>query len=79
MANPIRIDFSDLKAMREVMDKYHTTETMLFGKTEDDEMTLTSIFEDKIVHTTYQNNHWIRISILHRDGEIEELYDGKWE
>ena len=79
MANTIRIDFQDLDAMREVMDKYHTTKTMLFGKNDEGEMTTTSIFEDRIVHTTYQSNHWIRTNILHRDGTIEELYDGKWE
>lgn len=79
MANTIRIDFQDLPAMRKVMDEYHTTETMLFGKTENDELTLTSIFKDRIVLTTYQNNHWIRVNVLHRDGTIEELYEGKWE
>ena len=79
MADTIRIDFSDLKAMREVMDKYHTTETMLFGKTEEGEMTTTSIYKDKIVHVTYQNNHWIRKNIYHRDGTVEELFEGKWE
>ena len=75
----IKIDFQDLDAMRELMDKYHTTETMLFGKNDEGEMTTTSIFEDKIVHETYQNNHWIRKNILHRDGTIEEMYPGKWE
>lgn len=75
----IKIDFQDLDAMRELMDKYHTTETMLFGKNDEGEMTATSIFEDKIVHETYQNNHWIRKNILHRDGTIEEMYPGKWE
>ncbi len=79
MEGTIRIDFSDLEAMREVMDKYHTTETMLFGESEEGEMTTTSIFEDKIVHVTYQKNHWVRKAILHRDGSREEMFDGKWE
>lgn len=79
MENTIRIDFSDLKAMCEVMDKYHTTETMLFGENEEGEMTTTSIFDDAIVVVTYQKNHWVRKNILHRDGTIEELFDGKWE
>lgn len=75
----IEIDFNNLEAMLEVMDKYHTTKTMLFGESSDGEMTTTSIFKDRIVHTTYQNNHWIRVNVLHRDGTIEELFDGKWE
>ena len=40
----IEIDFNNLEAMLEVMDKYHTTETMLFGKSSNGEMTTTSIF-----------------------------------
>ena len=75
----IRIDFSDRKAMYELMDKYHTTETMLTGESDEGELTLTSIFQDRIVHVTYQNNGWVRVNILYRDGEQEELFDGKWE
>lgn len=79
MKETIYIDFQDLAAMRKVMDKYHTTKTMLFGENDDGEMTTTSIFKDKIVLVTYQSNHWVRKNILHRDGTIEELFDGKWE
>lgn len=75
----IEIDFNDLYAMRKVMDEYHTTETMLFGENEDGEMTTTSIFKDKIVLVTYQNNHWTRKNILYRDGTMCELFEGKWE
>ena len=77
--NTIRIDFSDRKSMYRLMDELHETDTMLMGESDDGEMTLTSIYKDKIIHTTYQNNHWIRVNILHRDGDIEELFDGKWE
>ena len=75
----IQIDFSNLKEMRYVMDKYHTLETMLVGETDDGERTHTSIYEDQIIHTTYQNNGWIRVNVLYRDGEIEEFFDGKWK
>ena len=79
MKDTIRIDFSDLEAMCEVMDKYHTTKAMLLGENEDGEMTTTSIFEDEIVLVTFQSNHWVRKNILHRDGTIEEMFDGRWE
>lgn len=79
MANTIKIDFQDLPAMRKVMDEYHTTETMLFGENTEGEMTTTSIFEDKIVVVTYQNNHWVRKNTLYRDGSMDEMFDGKWE
>lgn len=75
----IEIDFTDHDAMCEVMDEYHTTRTMLLGKNEDGEMITASIFEDYIVLVTYQDNHWVRKNIYHRDGTIEELFDGKWE
>ena len=75
----ITIDFADLDNMREVMEKYHDTETMLVGENTDGEMTLTSIFEDYIVLVTYQNNYWVRKNIFHWDGTVEELFDGKWE
>lgn len=79
MTGAIRIDFSDRKAMYELMDEYHDIDTMLFGESDEGEMTTTSIFKDKIVHVTYQNNGWVRVNVLHRDGELEELFDGKWE
>ena len=79
MANTILIDFQDLDAMRKVMDEYHTTETMLFGENTEGELTTTSIFKDRIVLVTYQNNHWVREATLHRDGTIEEVFRGKWE
>lgn len=75
----IAIDFADLEAMREVMEKHHTTKTMLFGENMDGEKTNASIFKDRIILVTYQNNHWVRKNILHWDGTIEELFDGKWE
>lgn len=79
MANKIMIDLQDLPAMRKVMDEYHTTKTMLFGENTEGEMTTTSIFQDRIVVVTYQKNGWVRKNILHRDGTMEELFDGKWE
>lgn len=74
----IEIDFGNHAAMCEAMDKYHTTETMLLGKNTDGEMVMVSIFADKIVQTTLQSNRWIRKNIYHRDGTVEELFEGKW-
>ena len=75
----IEIDFSDHEAMCKVMDNYHKTQTMLFGENEEGEMTTASIFEDKIVLVTFQSNHWLRKNIYHRDGTVEEMFEGKWE
>lgn len=78
MFTSIKIDFYDVPAMVKIMDNYHSTKIMLFGKNDDGEMTTTSIFKDKIVVVTYQNNHWVRINTLYRDSSIEETFDGKW-
>lgn len=75
----ITIDFSNLDSICEAMDKYHATKASLLGKNDAGEMVLTSIYEDQIVLMTYQDNHWIRKNVYHRDGTVEEMFDGKWE
>ena len=74
----VEIDFSDLASIREAMDKYHTTETAMIGRNSDDEMTMVSISKDMVVLETYQKNHWVRKNYYHRDGTVEEMFDGKW-
>lgn len=61
------------------MDKHHTIDTMLCGENSDGEQIHISIHEDAIIALTFQKNHWIRRNIYHRDGTVEELFDGKWE
>ena len=78
MTDAIRIDFSNRKDMYKLMDNPPATDTRLIGKSDDGEMTFTSIFKDKIVHTTHQHNGWVRVNVLHRDGTLEELFEGKW-
>lgn len=75
----VEIDFSDLESIREAMDKYHTTETALVGKNSNGELITTSIHKDLIVLETFQKNHWVRKNYFHRDGTVEEMFDGKWE
>lgn len=75
----IKIDFSDLNSIREAIDKYHTTETMLIGENDDGETVTISIFGDKVVLVTYQKNRWIRRNIYYYDGSSEELFEGKYD
>lgn len=37
-----------------------------------------SIQEDRIDAHVFQHNHWIRHMVYHRDGTVEEMYEGKW-
>ena len=73
------VDPSDFDGMLEVMDKYGDSETMYFGKNEDEENVTISVFHDMIVVETYQTNGWVRKDIHHRDGSREEMYNGRWK
>lgn len=70
-------DLCDERDLLEVCDKYHHMETMLFGKTSEDEDMTISIHEDCVVTVVYQNNKWVRKNIYTVDA-VEELYEGKW-
>ena len=43
-------------------------------KNDDGEDVLISVFDDRIVMETYQENGFIRTNILHEDGTTEELF-----
>ena len=74
----IEIDFSDHDSLCKLMDKHREMKPMLLGKNEDGEMVSVYIFENVIGVQTFQNNHWIRKNYYHRDGTVEELFEGKW-
>ena len=78
--NCITIDPKNFKSLCELMDKYgETTKTMLSGKNENGETTITSIFTDHIVVDTQQSNGWVRRDVYWKDGTYEELFDGRWK
>jgi hypothetical protein len=64
----------DLDEMVALMDKYGDSKSMYFGENEDGERVAISIFPDRIVVDTYQENGWCRINTYHRDGTREETY-----
>lgn len=70
----IVFDLRDLETSREQMRKYGDTIFPFFGKNENGEDVLISVFDDKIVMETYQENGYIRTNILHEDGTTEELF-----
>ena len=74
----ISFDPSDLKAMRELMERYAEFESMLSGENEDGEPLTLSIDREKITTVTLQENGWVRVNVYHFDGTREELFDGKW-
>lgn len=73
----ITIDPCDTEGMKLLMDNYGDSTTMFPGKNENGEMVLVSIFHDRIVMGTYQDNGWKRQNIYYRDGTSEELFVGR--
>ena len=78
MDNKIAFDPADLSGMLSLMDAYGNSSTVFPGENEHGEAVYLSIFPDKIVTTTEQENGWVRINIYNRDGTREETFDGKW-
>ena len=78
MAKQINFDPTDLDGMLALMDEHGESKTMFPGENENGERTDISIFKDKIVCSTMQQNGWVRQNVYWRDGTREELYDGRW-
>ncbi len=75
--NAIKFDPSDLNGMRKIMDKYGDSETMLSGTNEHGETVYISIFQERIIVRTLQDNGWCRLNTYYRDGSREEKFDGR--
>ena len=71
----IKIDFTNFKAMKELMKNHEKFNTSLIGENENHEPVFISINEDNVVKVTCQHNGWARKNILWSDGTIEELYE----
>lgn len=72
--NQLQVDFTDLCAMRTLMDREDEFPHMLFGENEDGESVCLQIFNDNITTITSQKNGWGRINKFYRDGTREERY-----
>lgn len=75
----IHIDPSDLEGLEALMDQFGDSQCMTMGTNENGEDVTISIFHDKIVTETYQDNGWIRKNVYNRDSSHEELFIGKWK
>ena len=78
--NELSARFGEIEVRRQLMREYGNSTADFIGKNEDGEMVMMAIYTDKIIVTTYQNNHWIRKDYYDSEGFYEaEMYDGKWE
>ena len=77
--NELSARFGEIEVRRQLMKEYGDSTTDFIGENEDGETVSMAIYTDKIIVTTYQNNHWIRKDYYDKDGCYEaEMYEGKW-
>jgi hypothetical protein len=78
--NELSARFGEIEVRRQLMEEYGDSATDFIGENEDGELVSMAIYHDKIIVTTYQNNHWVRKDYYDEDGYYEcEMYNGKWE
>lgn len=78
--NELSKRFGEIEVRKQLMREYGNSTCDFMGENEDGELVTMAIYTDKIIVTTYQNNHWVRKDYYDSDGEYEaEMYDGKWE
>lgn len=75
MSKTIKFNPSDLKGMCRLMDQHGDSKTMFPGVNEVGERVQISIFPDKIVVATFQDNDWIRKNTYYRDGSRDETFE----
>ena len=74
----IHFDPTDLHGMRAIMDEHGNSNTMYPGTNDNGETTYISVYPERIVIRTEQDNGWNRINTYYRDGSRDETFDGKW-
>ena len=72
-------DWGNVEYLKMLMNKYGSTKFPFSGKNENGEDIQISIFEDRIILVTYQENGWVRENWYWEDGTVEELFKGRWE
>jgi len=71
----IKFDPNDFEGMQALMKEYGDSDSPYWGENINGEPVTISIFPDRIVVATLQENGWERTNIYHSDGTQEESYD----
>lgn len=76
MSDMIKFDGSDWNSVREMIKAINNANSMLMGRTVDDELIEYNLAEDNVLHTTvHQNNGWLRHTYYYLDSlTVEEMY-----
>ena len=77
--NELSVRFGEIEVRKQIMIEYGDSNTMFVGTNTDGELVMTSVYKDKIIVKTLQNNGWIRTDHYDDDGCYEaEIYEGRW-
>ena len=74
----IEFDSSDYDGMVKLMNNDELYGHIILCINQNGESMHLSIKEDRIDAHVFQHNHHIRHMVYHRDGTVEEMYEGKW-
>ena len=69
------VNFENVAECIRLMDTLGRTVLPFWGKSPQGEPQIISINHDNITIQTAQDNGWMRTSIMHRDGTVEEMYE----
>ena len=77
--NELSARFGEIEVRKQIMAEYGDSDTAFLGTNADGETVEMSVYKDKIIVKTYQNNGWVRADYYNSDGYYEaEMYEGKW-
>ena len=74
----IEFDSTDRDGLVKLMNNHELHGHIILCINQNGESMHLSIQEDRIDAHVFQNNHRIRHMVYHRDGTVEEMYEGKW-
>lgn len=72
-------DWSDVEHLKMLMNRYGRTKLPFSGRNEIGEDIEISIFEDRIICITFQENGWVRENWYWEDGTVEEMFPQRWK
>lgn len=78
--NKLSARFNEPEIRRQIMREYGDSTTAFCGTNEDNELVEMSVFLDKIIVKTYQQNGWLRVNHFDECGYPSgETYEGRWD
>lgn len=80
ISNELSARFGEIEVRKQIMAEYGDSDAAFLGENADGETVEMSVYKDKIIVKTYQNNGWVRVDHYDSDGCYEaEMYEGKWK